>query len=134
MRIYTSYYAKMRNLNPNFVCVQISTSKPSWFLYAKDSIPELFPGWDLVNGIKTGTITEEQYKREYLERLSVMDKSYILNRITEISNMNGSKDVVLLCYEKPGDFCHRHLVGEWLGIEELDIDKYNREVLNVNYD
>jgi uncharacterized protein (DUF488 family) len=21
---------------------------------------------------------------------------------------------VLLCYEKSGDFCHRHLVAEWL--------------------
>lgn len=24
------------------------------------------------------------------------------------------EDAVLLCYEKPGDFCHRHLVSQWL--------------------
>lgn len=29
------------------------------------------------------------------------------------------KDVVLCCWEKSG-FCHRHLVAEWLGIEEAE--------------
>jgi hypothetical protein len=24
------------------------------------------------------------------------------------------KDIALVCYEKPEDFCHRHLVAEWL--------------------
>ena len=23
-------------------------------------------------------------------------------------------DCVLLCYEKPGDFCHRHILANWL--------------------
>lgn len=118
MNIYTSYYAKFRKLNPSVVCVQISTSKPDWFLCVRDSIPELFPGWDLVNGIKSGSITQEEYKDTYLKRLAIMDKNFILNRIKEISDAHGGKDVVLLCYEKPGDFCHRHFVGEWLGISE----------------
>lgn len=36
-------------------------------------------------------------------------------------------DVVLLCYEKPGQFCHRRLVAEWfeqelgLVVPELEI-------------
>ena len=30
------------------------------------------------------------------------------------------KDVVLLCYEKPPQFCHRHLVAKWLE-KELNI-------------
>lgn len=24
-------------------------------------------------------------------------------------------NVVLCCYEKPGDFCHRHILIKWLG-------------------
>lgn len=27
---------------------------------------------------------------------------------------NDLKDKILLCYEKPSDFCHRHLVAKWL--------------------
>ena len=23
-------------------------------------------------------------------------------------------DIALICYEKPSDFCHRHLVADWL--------------------
>lgn len=23
------------------------------------------------------------------------------------------KDICLICYEKPNDFCHRHLVADW---------------------
>ena len=30
-----------------------------------------------------------------------------------VPNVNG-KDIALICYEKPSDFCHRHLVAEWL--------------------
>jgi hypothetical protein len=26
-------------------------------------------------------------------------------------------DAVLLCYEKPGQFCHRHLVAQWLKVD-----------------
>ena len=28
--------------------------------------------------------------------------------------MSAGRDVALVCYEKPGDFCHRHLVSKWL--------------------
>lgn len=28
--------------------------------------------------------------------------------------IGGGKDVAILCYEKPEDFCHRHLVAEYL--------------------
>ena len=130
MKIFTSYYAKFRELNPYVVCVQISTSKPSWFTYAKESIPELFPGWDLVNGIKSGNITELEYESIYKDRLKGIDKEHILSVIEEISKRNGGKDVALLCYEKPGDFCHRHFVGEWLGIEEYNHDDYIQSVID----
>lgn len=28
---------------------------------------------------------------------------------------------ILLCYEKTGDFCHRHLLAEWLGYKDCEI-------------
>lgn len=27
---------------------------------------------------------------------------------------HGHDDIALICYEKPSDFCHRHLVAQWL--------------------
>ena len=26
-------------------------------------------------------------------------------------------DIILLCYEKSGDFCHRHIVADWIESE-----------------
>ena len=34
----------------------------------------------------------------------------------EILNLSEG-DIALVCYEKPGDFCHRHLVASWLPYE-----------------
>ncbi len=39
----------------------------------------------------------------------------------DIARLSKGRDVILLCFEKPGDACHRHIVAEWmeseLGIE-----------------
>jgi len=66
---------------------------------------------------KQGEFDNEEYKRLYKE--TVLDK---LN-FDEIVSFLG-KDAVLVCYEKSGDFCHRHLIAEWLesnGIECSEI-------------
>ena len=36
--------------------------------------------------------------------------------LDEILNLSEG-DIALVCYEKPGDFCHRHLVSSWLPYE-----------------
>ena len=28
--------------------------------------------------------------------------------------MNNDFNIALICYEKPSDFCHRHLVADWM--------------------
>lgn len=115
--IYTSYYARARSF-PNFVHIRVSTPSPKWYPFNTECLPELYPGFNLVNDLKTGRITEEEYTRKYEEKLSHLDKAKILHKILELSN---GKDALLLCYEKEGDFCHRHIVAKWLdaGIKEL---------------
>jgi uncharacterized protein (DUF488 family) len=34
--------------------------------------------------------------------------------LLDLQKLAGDKIPCLLCYEKPGDFCHRHIVAEWL--------------------
>lgn len=39
-------------------------------------------------------------------------------------------NIVLLCYEKPEDFCHRHLVADWLNSSKIlpyDIKEWRKE-------
>ncbi len=76
-----------------------------------------------------GDITQERYvelyNREILGRLRVEDV------VREIETLSEDRDAALLCYEKPGDFCHRHLLADWLTresglvVEEFDPEKHS---------
>ena len=66
----------------------------------------LCPSWNLVSNYKEGRISEQDYvKRYHEEYLSKLDPQKTFNEIGEES--------IILCYEKPGKFCHRNLVAYW---------------------
>lgn len=120
MKIYTSYYAKMKDYWWEYAIVRVSRSAPAWLPFDVVEFPELYPSWNLVYGIKQGTITWEDYERVYKEKLQAMEREEVLGELQRISEQQGGKDVVLLCYEAPGKNCHRHLIAQWLGnVEEL---------------
>lgn len=121
MKIYTSYYRHVSDDMRNLIPVRISTSVPSWFPWVCEELSELYPGWDLVNGIKTGAIDWDEYTRIYKEHLSTLNRDVVLEKLKMMSQAQFNKDVVLLCYENKDKPCHRHIVAEWLdcGVEEL---------------
>lgn len=115
MKVYTSYYKRVSTQFYDMLPVRISTSYPSWFPREFEEIPELYPGWDLVNGIKSGNLSWEDYVVIYKDKLAQLNRREILQKLVQFSKKHGGKDVVLLCYESPDKPCHRHLVAEWLG-------------------
>ena len=95
----TSYFAKYRgNMG-----VSIARSTPSWFTGKRYS--PLMPPWDLIKGYKNGAVPEEEYAKIYNKLLDDLDPQEVYLRL---------QDRVLLCWEKPGDFCHRRLVADWI--------------------
>ena len=78
MKIYTSYYQRFSRNPGGLIPVRISTSVPSWFPFICEELPELYPGWELVKGIKGGTLTQEDYVRIYKERLGTMSRQDII--------------------------------------------------------
>ena len=72
-------------------------------------MPQLAPSVELLMAYKNGKVTPQQYVERYRKE---QEGSDLLQRM--IKRAEG-KNVFLLCYEKPGDFCHRHLLGlkEW---------------------
>jgi uncharacterized protein (DUF488 family) len=98
--IYTSYYAKSGSL-PN--AVSISGKTPDFF--EGDQIKCLAPKWDFFKVYKE-TGDKNFYIEQYVSRvLSVLDVQEIATRL---------EGKIMLCYEKTGDFCHRHIVAKWL--------------------
>lgn len=57
-------------------------------------------------------IGEKEYIPLYFSRvLNNLTQEKVISDLTKLSE---GKDVILLCYEKSGDFCHRRLVADWL--------------------
>lgn len=103
--IYTSYFANIKKLPKYLKLVSIAKGTPKWFLGAR--CEALAPAWDIVMQVKNdqSRASKVHYIEVYEKQLEELD----VNEYAE--KFDGC---VLLCYEKPEDFCHRHLVAHWL--------------------
>lgn len=120
---YTSYYGNMNKIDrTKYILASISFQKPDFCDENVLDCSFLGPWKDLLNDYKNGTISEKEYADQYLDNLKRLWPG--------LSNwflINAPKDIVFLCYEKPSEFCHRHLLAQFLeeqGFEckELPLD------------
>lgn len=107
--IYTSYFAKIKALPDNIVPVSISLKPPVG--YKGLQYKKLAPSPSILYNWKQDYDKDEYIIRFYKE---ILNRLTIKQVITELRELCGDKDIALICYEKPEDFCHRHLVAEWL--------------------
>lgn len=109
--IYTSYFANVNKIPPNIVPISISRWSPKWLSWVL-SFKDLAPSKEIVTECKSVGMDSNEYTVRYTsEVLNNLDAKDILYRLSSLSN---GKDIALLCYERPGDMCHRHLVAKWL--------------------
>lgn len=112
--IYTSYFTQLKNLPSNIIPISICGKAPDW--YKGLQYKKLAPKYDFFQEWKKNH-DNDYYIKCYREQ--VLDKLTPVGVITDLSNMVysfniGETDIALICYEKPSDFCHRHLVADWL--------------------
>lgn len=105
----TSYFANLANVvNP----LSISMMPPTFFV--GNSFPELAPKASFLWAYKRGDIDAAGYTERFKELvLRPLDAQTVYDHL--ISTYG--EDVTLLCFEKPGDFCHRRLVADWFKAE-----------------
>ena len=112
--IYTSYFGNIRKLPEDAILISIARSTPKWF--KGEALLGLAPSYQLLNEWKKGNITTTEYERWY--RTEVSDRYTYLEEIEEeiLSCVDGElcHDIILLCYEKTMDFCHRHILAEMM--------------------
>lgn len=118
MKIYTSYFAKLRKFPPELVPISICAKAPQW--YQGLEFRQLAPTYEILMRWKKNPNEQEyilEFKKQILSKLNA-------NEIAQNLKMLGNeKDIVLLCYEKPLDFCHRHLVAKWLRENGFDSEE-----------
>lgn len=108
--IFTSYYAN-HNKYTGFYKIGISRTAPknSCDIYLK----LLAPDYLTLSSYKSKKIDEEEYSRQYLQKLEQLYSNGLLNLFAEYL-AHHNMDIVLLCYESPDKFCHRHLLACFL--------------------
>lgn len=129
MKIYTSYFANLKNLEKDdIVPIGICCYPPKWF--KGPNLRAIAPSPDILEKCKSSHAEyEKRYRTEVLSLFK--DANILLERISFIS---GGKDAALCCYEKPSDFCHRHILAKWLeeqtGIKVEEFEKAEETKIN----
>ena len=101
--IWTSNFARAEQVKEKERLLNIAQYMPEGI--EMESYPDLMPPADML----------QQYKQDHNEAAFV--KAYqeqVLDRLSVAKVAKDLKGRILTCYENPGDFCHRHLVAEWL--------------------
>jgi len=96
--LQTSYYGSKAAKLPE--AVAISQGIPKY--YRGKVYKKLAPPWSLVKE-KDQEVFTELYKKQVLSKLQPAQVYAELG-----------PSAILLCWEKPGVFCHRRVVAEWL--------------------
>lgn len=108
--LYTTYFANVKKLPPDIIPISICGKAPSGYkgLQYKTLAPmyAFFQKWK-----ETGD--NHYYVQCYNEQVLLMlNANRVLEELKALSG--GAENIALVCYEKPEDFCHRHLVSNWL--------------------
>ena len=124
--IYTSYFAKLKSLPENIIPISICGKAPDWYkgLQYKKLAPKygFFMEWKKNHD-------NDYYIKCFSEQ--VLDKLNVLTVMRDLIDLVNStedhigKEIALICYEKPSDFCHRHLVAEWLNSNGIQCKEWD---------
>ena len=132
--IYTSYFAQLNKLPNNIIPISICAKAPDW--YKGLQYKKLAPKYDFFMEWKKNHDNDyyiEHFQNEVLNTLNP------LKVLTELQikipddikiqmqspfYSNHEWHVALICYEKPSDFCHRHLVAKWLTENGFPCEEY----------
>lgn len=111
----TGYFAKLSSYKEKgLIPVAICGKSPDW--YDGLEYKKLAPKYDFFKEWKYGNHKgdNEYYIKEFNSKvLSHLDIDTVISELEKLTNTK-SDNIILICYEKSSDFCHRHLVSDWL--------------------
>lgn len=133
--IYTTYFANLKNLDHETSCpIAICGKSPDG--YNGLEYKKLAPKWWFFKQWKETHDNDfyiENFNKEILSVTSpqkvMMDIRNIIAFVYGVDMVDYSErwwenvpyDIYLVCYEKPGDFCHRHLVADWFTANGIEV-------------
>lgn len=117
--LYTSYFAKLKQLPKTIVPIAICGKSPDW--YDGLQYKKLAPNWGFFQEWKKSHDNQFYVERFNAEVLAGLDPTVVYNELVALA---GSDEIALLCYESPEKFCHRHLVRNWFMVAGFPIKEF----------
>ena len=126
--MYTGYFALLKHYDAaGLVPVAICGKVPEWYNGTRYSA--LAPRYGFFHEWKDGSHRGDNdwyVERFHDEVLSQLVPQKVLDDLKEMCP--DLDRIVLLCYEKPSDFCHRHLVAKWFRDNGTNCTEYIPEI------
>ena len=107
--IYTTYFANLRKLPKSITPIAICAGLPKG--YTGLSYKKLAPKYSFFSEWKE-THDNDFYIKQF--NFLVLKPLSPESVVEDLKRLSPTKDFALVCYEKPTDFCHRHIVADWL--------------------
>ena len=135
--VFTTYFAQLRNLPSNVIPISICARAPQW--YSGIQYKKLAPKYDFFMEWKQNHDNDYYVEHFSSEVLELLDVRRVMNelqvalpdevKVQMQAPFWSSKDwhVALVCYEKPSDFCHRHLVADWLRQNGYECSEWSKD-------
>lgn len=127
MKIYTSYFAKHKELKEHGVMV-ISIARYNPRFVSCVSLKEVAPTPEILSMKMNPIEYTRRYETEVLAHLNI---AHILREISMLSN---DHDVALCCYEKEGQFCHRFLLADFLREHGVPVEEWRTPTSTLELD
>ena len=135
--IYTTYFAKLNKLPSDVIPISICGKAPDW--YKGIQYKKLAPKYDFFMKWKENHDNNYYIKCFNEQVLNTLNPYRVLEEIHSLlpqeikDNLNMANcpfwvnpdfKIALVCYEKPTDFCHRHLVADWFNKSGIEAKEY----------
>ena len=101
-----------KNCDNDYRNVSISGDRGKEANYIGECYPDLAPKkefWSIWHN-NIGIISEEENTKYYVEEYY----KQVLSKLDPSKVHHDLEDKILLCYEDPDEFCHRHIVASWI--------------------
>ena len=118
--IYTTYFSNLINLPDNVIPISICGKPPYW--WRGREYKKLAPKYEFFKVWKQTHDNDyyvEQFNKQVLNNLN---SAQVVNELFQM--VPNDYTVALVCYEKPNQFCHRHLVADWLRSAGYEVSEY----------
>ena len=115
MKIGTGYFAKAKEYHDmGYSLVNVARKRP-WFisqeLFLNELWTKLCPTEEILKLKDDPFAYTAMYKDIVLNNVK---RQTVFEELLSVAQKEKTDKVVLLCYESPEKFCHRHLIADWL--------------------